>query len=416
MSALPKIVHPVRTVTALTPDYVADFRCTGPDCRDNCCTGWRVTIDKASYQTYRKLDRQGFPVRLVDHLQKATPGTQAHYASIRLVDGSHACPLMDDGWCTLQKHGGEDLLSDTCFSYPRATRRIGNRWEQALSLSCPEAARLALARPDTLTFIGTELRVRQAAAAAAALPAEAAGFPAEVADEARTFCFGLMQTTDLPLWQRLVLLGLFCQLLTEAAQSGRPEQVAAGIAATTELVASGNIGREFADIAADRRNQARLYGQLWSTKNVRVASALQNRVTESIWRGLTQGDGRSQVHLDDMAAAYAQGLQGLPAGLADTPFLFDNHLLNDMFRENFPFGMTTPYAHYLALVARHGIVRFMLAVQANDPQADRPGPVDTVQVFCRRFQHDAEFARKVNQVLGGSPIGQLHHLVRLIRP
>lgn len=416
MSALPKIVHPVRTVTALTPDYVRDFRCAGPDCRDNCCTGWRVTIDRTSYQTYRKLDRQGFPVRLLDHLQKATPATQAHYASIRLADGSHACPLMDDGWCQLQKQGGEDLLSDTCFSYPRATRRIGQRWEQALSLSCPEAARLALARPDTLTFTATELQVRQAAAAAAAVPAEAAGLPAAVVESARDFCFGLMQTTDLPLWQRLVLLGLFCELLTQAGASGRPAQVAEGIAATTALVASGQVDREFADIAADHRNQARLYGQLWSTRNVRVASPLQNQVTASIWRGLTQGDGRSEVHLDDMAAAYAQGLAELPGRLADTPFLFDNHLLNDMFRENFPFGMASPYAHYLALVARHGIVRFMLAVQQNDPQADRPGPVDTVQVFCRRFQHDADFARKVNQALGSSPIGQLHHLARLIRP
>jgi multidrug efflux system outer membrane protein len=44
----------------------------------------------------------------------------------------------------VQQRCGEESLSDTCFSYPRTTRTLGTSLTQALSLSCPEAARLAL--------------------------------------------------------------------------------------------------------------------------------------------------------------------------------------------------------------------------------------------------------------------------------
>ena len=43
-----------KTRTILQPQYVAKFQCIGPACEDSCCIGWRVQIDKDTYQNYRK--------------------------------------------------------------------------------------------------------------------------------------------------------------------------------------------------------------------------------------------------------------------------------------------------------------------------------------------------------------------------
>ena len=55
-------IHPVQTgygdllmaQTRLTPRYYQQFQCIGDRCENNCCQGWSISIDKASYQHYLK--------------------------------------------------------------------------------------------------------------------------------------------------------------------------------------------------------------------------------------------------------------------------------------------------------------------------------------------------------------------------
>ena len=49
---------PVATV----PRYMEQFRCAGGSCPENCCTGWTVAIDKASYQKYREVRQEPLAV------------------------------------------------------------------------------------------------------------------------------------------------------------------------------------------------------------------------------------------------------------------------------------------------------------------------------------------------------------------
>jgi lysine-N-methylase len=70
------------------------------------------------------------------------------------------CPFMEEKLCGIQKTLGEDKLSDTCATYPRNNRLLGGQHEQSLTLSCPEAARLALLQADAMDFVEGSMRVR----------------------------------------------------------------------------------------------------------------------------------------------------------------------------------------------------------------------------------------------------------------
>ena len=112
---------------------------------------------------------------------------------------------------------------------------------------------------------------------------------------------------------------------------------------------------------------------------------------------------------------------GAPADLVlfdpDAPFLLENFLVNEMFSEGFPFSETSPYDHFLKLVTQFGLLRFMLAVQCNEPERlpDLAQLVRTVQVFSRKYQHDADFAKRVNGALKNAGWDSLEKIYRFLR-
>jgi lysine-N-methylase len=119
-----------------------------------------------------------------------------------------------------------------------------------------------------------------------------------------------------------------------------------------------------------------------------------------------------------VVAHYVQGLQRLPEALAQAPSLVTNYLLNDMFREAFPFADGAPFAQYQRLLVRFGMVRLLLVARCNAAGAGLPSPQDlaaTVQVFCRRHQHDPSFARALDQVLANAGWDRLDRLWRFLK-
>ena len=128
--------------------------------------------------------------------------------------------------------------------------------------------------------------------------------------------------------------------------------------------------------------------------------------------------GQESLSADVVVAHYVQGLRRLPEALAQAPSLMTNYLLNDMFREAFPFADGAPFAQYQRLLVRFGMVRLLLVARCNAAGAGLPSAQDlaaTVQVFCRRHQHDPSFARALDQVLANAGWDRLDRLWRFLK-
>ena len=133
----------------VTPKYVSDFSCIGPDCEDSCCIGWNIYIDK---QSYKKTVAHRDLKTLAKTAMKKIKRSDDKWAIIR-ADSDGACPFLDSNrLCKIHSLAGEDTLSDTCKTYPRTSLvKEGDKY-QSLYLSCPEAARLILFSPDAFMF------------------------------------------------------------------------------------------------------------------------------------------------------------------------------------------------------------------------------------------------------------------------
>lgn len=127
------------------PDYFDDFHCLAGACPDTCCGQWEIVVDDAAKARYLSVNGP-----LGEQIRRALTTIDGEIC-MALRHGR--CPLLTaDGLCPIVTHLGEEFLSTTCHTHPRFTEVYGGYEETALSISCPEAARLLFSETKPLTF------------------------------------------------------------------------------------------------------------------------------------------------------------------------------------------------------------------------------------------------------------------------
>lgn len=141
------------------PSYVKNFKCIGALCKDSCCKDWAVDIDYESYKRYQNVSDPQMRKLLKRYVYKNPYATDAaiDFAGAELTPDKRCSFLDAEGWCLIQKHLGEPMLSNVCKLFPRTYNLVDGQLELALSTSCPEAARLMLSEPDAMTFCTGEI-------------------------------------------------------------------------------------------------------------------------------------------------------------------------------------------------------------------------------------------------------------------
>jgi lysine-N-methylase len=408
------VLHLTRSLPALLPRYASRFNCIGSACEDTCCGGWGVPIDKKTFKAYRQSKHPELKILFAENIKrKQSLSSDADYARIKLKADTNECPLMVERLCSVQNNLDASYLSDTCFSYPRYSRNFAGQYEQSLTLSCPEAARQALLEPDAFDFVEGMITVRTHEVSAIQ---PTLGVSLELMNEVRIFCLQLLRTEGLELWQKLAILGAFCESLTDTLAMGGHAAVPALLESFVMMVEQGQVLDVLAELQPDHSMQARVFSLFWDGRVPVTYSPVQKEVYQAVAKGLG-GDESGLVTTARLVECYSRGIARLPEALQSAPHLLEHYILNEMFRELFPFGALSPYDHYLQLVSRFGLLRLMLVAQCNTDGAlpDVARMVNTAHVFCRRFQHDTNFSKEVNQALKISGLDKLDMVYRFLR-
>jgi lysine-N-methylase len=409
-----KILHLTRTMPAIIPLYVSRFSCIGSACEDTCCSGWRVAIDKKTFIAYRQTKHPGLVDLFAKNIKRErSNNSDANYAKVELDPVTRACPMMVDRLCAVHANLGESYLSDTCFSYPRSSRNFGGQHEQALMLSCPEAARQALLAEDAFDFVEGKITVRGVTVKDST---NAPRSQVETMGDVRNFCLHLMRAEGLSLPQRLAILGVFCEQLTSVLHADGYAGVPALLDSFVTMVESGQVLEALSGMQPNYPVQAMFFSTLWQRDIGPSRSLVFNKVVQAVAHGLGANPETGKVTSEHLVERYIRGMERLPAALTATPHLLDHYLLNELFIDLFPFQGTTPYDHYLQLVTRFGLLRLMLAAQCSTEGElpDVAALLQTVQICCKRFQHDKNFAAQVQQALKNSGWSKLEKVFELL--
>ncbi|HEG0620039.1 TPA: flagellin lysine-N-methylase [Yersinia enterocolitica] len=131
------------------PDFMETFSCVGSACREHCCKGQSVTLDRNRYQKYIKSPYADIK-RIAINQISVTQASLASWANIH-PDNHGNCPFLDEQQlCQIHKHAGANALSNSCATYPRVEHIYKNQKIKSMSFSCPEVTRKVLFSPEAL--------------------------------------------------------------------------------------------------------------------------------------------------------------------------------------------------------------------------------------------------------------------------
>lgn len=409
------VLHPTKNIRALMPTQLADFACAGAECPDNCCTGWNVTIDRKTFNAYKKSTSPKLKAQFSKdiHRNRKAP-TEAMYGSVAMDEATRQCSFMKEKLCSVQSELGEDLLSNTCYSYPRLTYRFDGLMQQGFQLSCPAAARKVLLNPGPLDFDEVDIQVRSSVIQEAKAPAKV---PQSLRNDIRFATLRLVRDTNLPLWQRLAAMGVLCSQLDPLLQNAQYTEVKQHLDGFMHLLENNLITENFEDIQARPEAQLHIFRSVWQLRQNQFRSEHQSKVFKKIIAGMATNEINPEEKEAELLNNYVRGLCCSHTALKKHPHFLENFLVAQMFNELFPFRTPTLYESYLRLITRFGVIRFMLAFHCAAP-GSVPEPselVDTVQVFCRKFEHDHLFTGQVTNALLSAGMNQLERVIYFLR-
>lgn len=401
---------------AQAPRYLQSFQCVGSACVENCCTGWQVSIDKPTFQKYQAIKIEPLASLVRQHVRKSagSVGVGVSYAAITLKT-EQACPFLDEArLCQIHAGLGAQALSNTCSQYPRIFTLEGTQAGVAASLSCPEAARLALATADAvemetiglpfanLSLVPFNRRVGPVAGSEADLVRRHARLLREA-------LMAIIKHPNLSAAQALVVCGL---LLRQVAK----------VAVAADAAEQGDQG--LSDAFAQYLKPDFLAHAAGHVQGLNIPKALQaNLLMGATQQFLANHGGRPSFRalIDEVRL----GLQGegelgaerLLAFDAAQPHVLKNYLLNSLAISLFPRnGAAALEADFMALAVRFALIKFYLQALAARP--DQAFGLDecvrVTYVVARNIEHNHRFMPMVLQSLKDNDALRMEVLATLV--
>jgi lysine-N-methylase len=393
----------------LQPSYYGAFRCVGAVCEDTCCSGWRIPVDKETYQKYQSCSHSAVGPKLKALVTiNANPESNDSWAEIQLDQGH--CGFLIEGLCQIQSTLGEELLSKNCAAYPRVMTTIDGVVERSLHLSCPEVARLALTDPQPIQFVPFD-ELEEAKAGSLGI-VDTANVKHPDLREVQSLIIALLQNRAHSLSDRLVMLGRLCgklesegadQASLEAPISPRPSMPSTVYFETVvELI--------LARISSDSTSQ-------------RFLDCYRSFMSGLHWT--------MESTMEQLAATLEAAFDGPFAAFRTRHgYMLEHYLVSNVFLNLFPFGSASVnrklaeygFEHsvshqYQLLVANYAVVETMLAGLAAF-YGDRFGVTEVlklIQSATKTFAHSLSFPGKTLELLAQKGVGDCTSVTKLIR-
>ncbi len=387
----------------LRPLYAKQFRCLGSACDDNCCRNWEVPIDKGAYERFQ--NNPSLRPRMQEYFSRTPEGeSTGRYALIKLTNSSRCPFLSEDRLCTLQQQYGSQYLGEVCATYPRNPHRIEGHLEQPLSLSCIEAARLVLLNPQLLPRFQSRKTAYQKFLLMPdrAVPQGSRKF--RYFWEVREFSLILVQDCSYPLWERMFLLGMFCQRLGEILARGQFGLVPKLLHEHAEIAFSGKLRAEMDAIPIRASAQLQMVIEValsYLRRTKRELCAINDRIGDLLQTiGYAPGCDFADC-VDRYQEAFSRYYQPF---IEQHPYLLENYLINHIFRVVFPFGQfpekvfERPQREFLLLCLEFAVLKGLLIGAAGRYRESltQDRVVKVVQTMAKSIEHDPTLGNVLN--------------------
>ncbi len=404
----------------LTPTYMNSFSCIGSDCEDSCCIGWQVTLNKKTYQKYKKIKHAELSVKLNKGLKriKNQTASDSKYAYFSM-DSEKRCPMLNEkNLCGLQLNFGEDMLSPVCTTYPRMLNKIDQEYELSAKLSCPEIARLALLNPDGIDFDKKEYEVNKNWSTMMSLKTDGVNNGNLFSWEVREFAIDIVQNRKLKISDRLIFLGLFMNRLQEILDRKNYQEINRLVNEYQQKINNPAYLHSLENINDSLSLQIETILELIAArKRSGVTSSRYLECFNDMIRGLDL-DGKEEILKSKLEDTYLYNYTNyyLPF-MNEHEYIFENYVVNYMFESMFPnmasgkiFKDYTKLSTIFAMLKVH-----FVGISGYSKGLSTDQAIKIIQSFVRAIEHNGTYLSGMMELLEENGFTTLAHIASLLK-
>lgn len=372
----------------VVPEYIEKFKCIGPNCEDDCCHGWCVYIDKETYEKYLKIKDEEMKQKFKNYLQKNKNCTSNFNFAVMNMKENGQCPMQDENMlCTIHKNYGAELLSYTCWLYPKWVNHVGPKIEISLAMSCPEAARKVLFEREKIKFLildNKKIDKNRIDVACKNITNNEmkSGFNSLLM-EIRGAAIEILQNRESKIIERILYLGFMIKKISEQESETAIKECIKNYIENMREVKELKISK---DLPENKKVQFEMLKSIFIARN-----GLDFKFKEIYEKSepiFHFEEECSEEILKNYEKSYFKYIRRF---LNENEHIMENFLVNTVFQRVFPFGSEI-FDSYVELVLEYMIFRTILLVMAFEKgELNNEVITEGVYKFSRAFEHSKQF-------------------------
>jgi len=398
--------------TQLVPSHFKKFSCIGSDCENHCCQGWIVSIDKKTYKKYKNSSDDSLAKNIKRH--KGSDENMP-YASIKMKECG-TCPfLMNNGLCHIHATHGEELLSSVCSTFPRIKNIYNNVLEQSLYLSCPEAARITLLNPEPMEFdleTSEKINLNMISLQSESINEKSTFSPHFFL--LRSIAIELIQNRTWDLKTRLLLLGFWIQQLEKLEGSTFTDIElknlwAQFIKTHSEHIKNGVFDSFINEIKGIEKRFIIFFQALFSS---RIEQRNSYEKYQLLVSKLMDNIGWESGTITEWTCNYFKAKKQSSHLIFEKEYVLEQFLINEIFKDWFPFGEDTMWNHYLSLILHFTVLRIhFMSIIMETSKLNDVDIIESVHLYIRSSLHRKSY---INSILDYAKDNDMNDLASVV--
>ncbi|WFW84380.1 flagellin lysine-N-methylase [Citrobacter braakii] len=399
----------MQEITVTEPNFVTTFQCTGTQCRDHCCKGWNIHLDKATVNKYVSSKNENIKNIAKENIILLKKDI-AQWGMIKLADDTGNCPyLTEESLCQVQKTLGAQALSTTCQTFPRIERVYKNDVRKSLNLSCPEVVGIVLTDPNAMILNEKSTVKPQANVKPPLTPQQKL---------LNLFCLSLVDQAGRDInvgFYSLIKFTLFIEKFQSVDNTALSEIEPVYHALLAQLQ-SGELRTELSDFSADRNIKLSLVLLLqdyFRSNSGSRASGVLNYYIQCLLRTLTQDDTYS---VDEGIARLEATWEKVYEQQGEAGFDLKNFILYKIWENNFPNQKNVdPLRTLYMICVEYYFIKILIAASAYErTYLEKEDAINIVYSFHSLSQHNPivheNFHKHIETVRTGDDLSMIHLL------
>ncbi len=405
----------------LVPQYLRNFKCIGSACEDSCCIGWRVDIDHETYKKYQKIQDEELTPLCEQYVKRnwAQNHGEPNYGKIKLLKDPKCPFLNEDMLCRMQLKRGEEYLSDVCTTYPRVANIINGVLERSATMSCPEAARLALLNAEGIEFDEIEESANTRNIVKTNTNTQdmrSNNKPQRYFWELRVFIITLLQNRNYHVNERLILLGMFFQKLQEYISNGRVNDIIELIASYSNVIEDGSLGESLSTIPVQYNIQMELLKEI---ADKRYFMGVKNERYLECFGIFLRGIGyTADAKVEEIGERYQKACKEYYEPFMDKHgYILENYLVNFVFKNLFPFTREeTLFDSYMMLVLHYSLIKMhLIGMAAFYKGLTVELVIKLIQSFAKTVEHNQKYLNGIADLMRQNNFNTMAYMAILIK-